>query len=178
MTTSLQNLLDQAARAHRENRFRDARRDFTEAIALGRGGGSRTDLITALKGLAQIERHLENGEAARVRYEEAVVLCREEGVEMLLAHTIRHLGDVHREAGQRDLAEPAYREALEIYRRHPETKPLDLANTLRPLALLKESREENDEAVLFWREARDLYTAAGVRKGAAECSAHLKRLGG
>jgi hypothetical protein len=35
-----------------------------------------------------------------------------------------------------------------------------------------------EEAVLLWREARDLYLAVNVRAGVAECSKHLDQLGG
>ncbi|MBI3450238.1 MAG: tetratricopeptide repeat protein [Acidobacteria bacterium] len=111
-------------------------------------------------------------------FAEAVALCRVEGSPLRLAHTIRHLGDVHREAGRADLAEPCYREALEIYRRHPEAPPLDLANALRPFALLEEARGGNDPARAMWEEARGLYAAVGVAAGVKECEEHLAKLGG
>ena len=71
-------------------------------------------------------------------YEEAVALCRLDNDPLQLAHTVRHLGDVHHDAGRLDRAEHCYREALAWYRAHPNTPPLDLANTLRPLAILEE----------------------------------------
>jgi len=58
------------------------------------------------------------------------------------------------------------------------TAPLELANTIRPFAILKERAAEAGQAVLLWREARDLYLAVNVQEGVAECSEHLTKLGG
>jgi hypothetical protein len=43
----------------------DAHRDFLEAVTLARQADSPPDLIQALKGLGQIERDLDRGDAAR-----------------------------------------------------------------------------------------------------------------
>ena len=78
-----------------------------------------------------------------------------------------------------DLAEPCYEEALALYRSSGQTAPpLDLANAIRPLAILRERVGNANEAVLLWREARDLYLSVNVRAGVAECSKHLEQLGG
>jgi tetratricopeptide (TPR) repeat protein len=164
--------------ARRERRSGDARREFSEALAIARRSGSRRELVEALKGLGQIERDLGHGEAARPLYEEAVALCREEENPLALAHTIRHLGDVHRAAGRRDLAEPCCLEALALYRGSPRTAQLDLANAIRPLAILRSESGQIEEAQRLWEEARDLYRAVGVHEGVAESSARLARLEG
>jgi tetratricopeptide (TPR) repeat protein len=169
-------LMERAARARRENRLVHARRDLVGAVALCREAGARRHLVDALKRLGQVERDLTKAEAARAAYEEAVGLCRGEDDALLLAHTVRHLGDVHQDAGRPDLAEPCYCEALALYRGHEETRPLDLANAIRSLAMLKERSGELGEAVVLWKEAHDLYTSARVEEGAAECSAHVARL--
>jgi tetratricopeptide (TPR) repeat protein len=136
----------------------------------------RRQLIQGLKGLGQIERDLNKGDAALAFYEEAVALCREHGDALLLAHTVRHLGDIHQDAGRDDSAAPCYHEALSIYRSHKETSPLDLANAVRPFALHKERVGQVEEAKRLWAEARDLYGVANVSQGVAESSRRLARL--
>lgn len=136
-------LMQEASRARREDRLSDARRNWAEAAALCREGGQKRELVQALKGLGQL-------------YEEAVALCRRAGDPHGLAHTVRHLGDIHQDAGRVALAEPCYHEALTLYRSQERVFPLDLANALRPLAILKESQGQVEEARRLWEEARDL----------------------
>src|SRR5258705_5820955 len=130
------NLMKAANRARLEERPADALRDYAEAVTICRQSGAKRELIKALKGLGQIERDLDRGDAALPLYEEAVAICREEGDPLLLAHTVRHLGDIHQEARRTELAEPCYIEAIAIYRSDDHTEPLDLANAIRPLAIL------------------------------------------
>jgi tetratricopeptide (TPR) repeat protein len=168
--------MERADQARRERRLADAHRDFVEAVALCRHKGMQLELLRALKGLGQIERDLGRAEAARPLYEEAVAICRRTDDTLALAHTIRHLGDIHRDTGRPDLAEPCYDEALALYRSSERTSPLDLANAIRPLAILKEGAGEIEEARLLWQEARDLYAAVKAEEGVRECSARLERL--
>ena len=175
MSHTASQLIDQANLARKEQRLADAHRDLTEAIALCRQAGTRSELVRALKALGQIDRDRGGHEAARPLYEEAVALCREEGDPITLAHTIRHLGDIYRHSGDMTQAEPCYNEALALYRSH-KPSPLELANAIRPLAILKDAVGEVEVARGLWEEARDLYEAAKVREGVAECSARLARL--
>jgi tetratricopeptide (TPR) repeat protein len=135
----------------------------------------KRDLAAALKGLGQIERDMGHGDAALALYEEAVALCREAGEPLALAHTIRHLGDIHPEAGRLELAEPCYQEALTLYR-NERTAALDLANAIRPLAMLKEQKGEVKQARSLWAEAKELYAAVDVDAGVAESSRHIAHL--
>jgi tetratricopeptide (TPR) repeat protein len=169
-------LITDAERARREHRLADAHGDLVEAIALCRDAGMKRELVQALKALGQIERDLGRGDAARPLYDEAVAICREEGDTLTLAHTIRHLGDIHQDAGRMELAEPCYLEALALYRSHEHTRSLDLANAIRPLAILKDEAGDLEDARRLWEEARDLYAAVGVQEGVAESSARLARL--
>jgi hypothetical protein len=73
-------------------------------------------------------------------------------------------------------AEVCYDEALLFYRGHDRTDPLDLANAIRPLAILKEATGDVEDAKRLWAEARDLYEAVDVRAGVAECVSRLDRL--
>jgi tetratricopeptide (TPR) repeat protein len=176
MSEASNKLLQQALAARRSNRLADARRDLVEAVDVCRNAGVRVDLAKALTGLGQIERDLHYGEAALQHYEEAAALYRAEGNLLRLAHTVRHVGDIHRERRRPDLAEPCYREALDLYRGHSETPPLDLANAIRGLAILKDDAGEAEAARLLWEEARELYASVNVEAGVAESSRRLARL--
>lgn len=128
------------------------------------------------QGLVQqgkLARHSGQIEEAIKFYSEAVTVCRQASEPLVLAHTIRHVGDLHQEAEQLDAAEACYREALAIYRTQANVPALDLANALRPYALLKERLGDAAAAKPMWTEARDLYTIVNVEAGAAECTARL-----
>lgn len=84
------------------------------------------------------------------------------------APTVRHLGDNHLDGGRLELVEPCNHEALAFYRENERTAPLDVANAIRPLAILKEQNGEAEEAKLLWAEARELYAAIEVHAGVAE----------
>ena len=177
MPDSFDQLMQRATQARREHRPADAERDLIEAVAIGRKSGVRVDLARALTGLGQIERDLKRMDAALQHYEEALALFRAEGDVLKIAHTVRHAGDIHQDAGRPELAEPCYREALQLYRGDQRTPPLDLANAIRGLALLKDNAGETEEARLLWKEARELYSAVNVEAGVAESTRRLARLG-
>jgi tetratricopeptide (TPR) repeat protein len=166
-------LLRQAEEARREKRLDDARRDLVAAVALCRSAGAPGELARMLKALGRIERDRGELEEARSLYEEAVGVYRGLDDPLALAHTVRHLGDVHREAGRPELAGPCYDEALSLYRSHDEATPLDLANAVRSLAVLKDGTGDVAEARRLWGEAKRLYREVGVSEGVAECSARL-----
>jgi tetratricopeptide (TPR) repeat protein len=152
----------------------DARRKLVEAVVLCRHAGTPRVLGQALKALGKIERDLGKGDAALSLYEEAVAIYRTEDDDLAMAHALRHVGDIHQDAGRLEQAEPCYIEALAIYRNHGQTPPLDLANALRPFAILKDQKGEVTEALRLWEEARDLYAAAEVSEGVEECSSRLR----
>ena len=176
MSEDLAAIIQRADQARRDDRLVDAHQGFSEAVVLCRQTGTRRELLRALRGLGQVERDLNRVDAALILYEEAVAICREESDLLALAHTVRHLGDIHQAAGHPEMAEPCYREALAIYRNHARTDLLDLANAIRPLAILKDKAGALNEAVALWSEARDLYAAVNVEAGVAESSDRLARL--
>jgi ankyrin repeat protein len=141
---------------------------FAEAAAMARQNGARRELVEALKGIAQIDRDLGRRADAMPSYEEAVSVCREIGDPLLLAHTLRHLGDLHHDDGRDDLAEPLSAEALALYRTS-DAPPLDLANAVRSLAVIRDSAE-------LWEEAFHLYVATNVPPGVAESALRLAKL--
>jgi tetratricopeptide (TPR) repeat protein len=109
-----------------------------------------------------------DGATAQKCYEESVTILRQLDEPLLLAHTVRHLGDVYHEQGRSDLAENCYLEALNLCRKHQDRSPLDLANAIRSLAVL---RWEQSRAL--WEEARDFYTAIGIETGIKESTARI-----
>jgi tetratricopeptide (TPR) repeat protein len=112
-----------------------------------------------------------DGATAQKCYEEAVALYRETGEPLVLAHVVRHLGDVYQEQERPDLAEPCYNEALRLYRDHEQALPLDVANAIRSMAVLRweQTRE-------LWKEARDLYANLSVEAGVEESAGRLEAL--
>lgn len=111
--------------------------------------------------------------AAAEHYAAALAASREHGEKAQVANVARHLGDIHRENGLNSEAKPLLEEALEIYRSRPDTKVLDFANALRPLALLHDSMGDHRSAQALWQEARTLYAAVRVMDGVRECDGHL-----
>jgi tetratricopeptide (TPR) repeat protein len=163
--------IDQLMQRGRRVRFsqpEEARTLFAEAAKKSRERGARRELVDALKGIAQIDRDLGRRADALPFYEEAVAVCRELGDPLLLAHTLRHLGDLHHDAGRDDLAEPLYEEALALYR-VSDTPPLDLANALRSLAVIKNTAE-------LWEEVFHLYVTTNVAPGVVETALRLAKL--
>src|SRR5271169_1155850 len=139
MNNVTEELIARAAQHRRECKPTDAAREWAEAIELSRQQNDIPNLIRALRGAAETERDLGRNCEAGNLYEEAVSLCRQLNNDALvLAHTIRHLGDVRRHVGQHESAHSCYEEASGIYRREPGANPLDVANALRPFAILKE----------------------------------------
>jgi tetratricopeptide (TPR) repeat protein len=111
-----------------------------------------------------------------LRYKLAVARARRGGDRVRLAHKIRHLGDAYYYAGRPAAAEICYVEALSIYRRDQQTRPLDLANAIRSFAVLKHEGGATDEARQLWQEAHDLYEALKMPAGIAESAARLALL--
>ncbi len=176
MSDAVNQLMQRGAEAKRSQRYADARQDLLQAIGLLRQQPASVELAQALRLLGEVERKLHDNAAARQHYEEAVALYRENADRLALAHTVRHLGDLYQEGHHPELAEPCYREALELYRACADAPPLDLANAIRSMAVLKSETGETQQARTLWQEARDLYAQVNVAQGVAESSARLTRL--
>jgi tetratricopeptide (TPR) repeat protein len=149
-----------------------ARLILTDTIEAERQAGNGADLGDALARLGRIERDEGHKEAAIALYEEAADVARSEGRPLRLAHHLRHIGDIHIEQDDRERAMLLYGEALALYRADPVPPALDLANLLRPMAMMREESGEAGAEVL-WAEAKSLYEQAGVVAGARECARHL-----
>ena len=169
MGETFQELFARGYQARRENRIADSRAIFIKGVRSAAEEGDRPSLAEALCGLGQAERDIGNLAAARLHYAGAATLYREIGPPERLAYAIRHEADILREEYQPAEAEPLYLEAATIYRKQGEEAALDLANTLRGLALLAESSGKPDASQSLWQEARQLYAKCKVEAGVAEC---------
>jgi tetratricopeptide (TPR) repeat protein len=176
MSSRAETFIVEGHQARRERRLDDAKRIFAGAIEAARLPEDGPLLARACIELGRVERDLQETGPAIEHYEAAASVCRRLEDPLRLAHTVRHAGDILRESGQLEPAGRRYREALEIYRAHADTPPLDLANALRGYAFLQEEIGENQEAVVLWREARELYAAANVQAGVDEGDRRIARL--
>jgi tetratricopeptide (TPR) repeat protein len=175
MTESFKDLFARGYKARRENQLAESRAAFIEAVRKAALEADRPLLAEALCGLAQAERGIGNLEAAAHHYANAAILYRELEEREKLAYAVRHQADILRENEKFAEAEPLYREAEGIYRRLGESNTLDLANTLRGLALVSESAAKMEPSRVLWQEARELYSKSNVDAGVAECDSKLSR---
>ena len=176
MTETFQEQFARGYQARREGRLADSRAIFLKAVRSAAEGADRPDLAEALCGLGQAERGIGNLEAARHHYAGAAVLYRQIGPPERLAYALRHEADILREASLPAEAEPLYVEAAGIYQQHGEDAELDLANTLRGLALANESLGKVDASKSLFEQARALYAKCNVEAGVAECKEKLSQL--
>src|SRR3989442_7569926 len=107
----------------------------------------------------------------------AVASLRKIDAPLRLAHAVRYLGDAYYYARRASLAEPCYVEALSIYRRHEQRRPLDLANAIRGFAVLKDEVGAAEEAQRLWQEAHDLYVILNVPAGIPRNARRVAPLG-
>jgi tetratricopeptide (TPR) repeat protein len=147
-----------------------------QAVAEARASGDPRALARALKGSARIHRDQHELQVALEEYLEAGKLCSHGAAPLDLAHTLRQIGEIHRHEGRFADAEAAYAEALTLGHNHPETSKLELANTFRGIALLKEARGEKSAAREAWQEAMALYEATGIAAGIEEARNRLAEL--
>jgi tetratricopeptide (TPR) repeat protein len=178
MADEFKELFASGYRARREGRYADSRALFLDGVRKAAEHSNRAALAEAFCGLAQAERDIGNNQAAHHHYANAALLYRQLGPLERVAYAVRHEADLARELQKPAEAEPLYREAETIYRGLGDDATLDLANTLRGLALTKEQTGPPQASQPFWLEARDLYTQCGVKEGAAECDQKLHHASG
>ncbi len=68
-----------------------------------------------------------------------------------------------------------YTEALRLYRATPDVPPLDVANAIRVMAVLRDEQGASSEALSLWEEAGAIYASLGVQAGVAETKARMAR---
>lgn len=131
-----------------------------------------------LRSRAEAERRNRNFPAARALYEQAAAAMRTGADPHRLAHTLRHLGLLCAEMDDLAAAETHCREALAIYEANPGAPPLDVANAVRALALVREAAGDLTEAEALWIDARRRYAELSVTEGVEGTTRRLERIAG
>ena len=147
--------------------------DLAKAVEICRRVDAKRELSIALGKFGHVQ---DDDEAKLACYVEAVAAARECDDPLQLAHAVRHLGDVHRHAGSREAAHACYDEALTLYRNADAPPTLDVANAVRPMAILQADLGNTGEALTLWQEARDLYATVDIAEGVEEAERWLERL--
>ena len=173
MTDRFRDLFAEGYRARRENRLPAARAIFIDAVRKAAEDGDRASLAEALSGLAQSENEIGNCEAARHHYANAAVLYRQLEQPKMLASAIAHEADLLLRMNNPSEAEPLYLEAEKMYRQDGEDGALDLARTLRGMALIKEESGELEASRVLWLQVREISTRHDAKEAVAECDRKL-----
>jgi tetratricopeptide (TPR) repeat protein len=171
------SLLGRGWTAYREKKPKYARDLFKNALKASSADDSPAMLAEIHVAIGKVARDLKEYQPAVSHYRTAAELYRGVNHEMGLAHAVRHVADILREMNRDEEAEPFILEAIELYRDQQPLPRLDLANSLRVAALLKEQTGLIADALPLWLEARNLYREAGVDAGVAESRAHLAAAG-
>ena len=173
-------LVKQALAARRAGDAEAAEASAREALNLARSPadeGERDALVVALSLMAQLDQDAGRVDVAAQRYAQAAEFCRRPPISSRLPHVLRHLGMLQFRARNLLAAISCCEEAVAIRRTETDTPPLEMANTLRPLALIREAEGRKEDAVALWTEAAALYAAAGVESGVEESRRRLAALG-
>ncbi len=135
-------------------------------------------MVSAATAISQGRQARDSGNfrTARAHYGEAARIYNDQNDTLAYAHTIRHIADIFRQEFNLGEAKPLYEQALELYRNDLNTKLLDLANTVRPYALLNEEQGNFSLAKVLWQEARNLYGSLRIEAGVSECDGHISQL--
>jgi tetratricopeptide (TPR) repeat protein len=173
MPTDFQSLFAEGYRARSAGDAAHSRATFIDATRKAAEERNEPALAEAMCGLAQAERDIGNCEAALHHYSNATLLYRRIGPPERLAYVLRHQADLTRTTPHPADAEPLFHEAEAIYRNLGQPHTLDLANTLRGLALTSEVTGNPDAAIPLWQQARVLYAKLGIQAGVEECDKRL-----
>jgi tetratricopeptide (TPR) repeat protein len=173
MTDEFKERLAEGHRERQENRLSVSRAIFLDVVRKAAEEGDRPSLAEALGGLAEAEDGIGNCEAARHHYANAAALYRQIGPPTMLACTLRHEADLWMQTNRPAEAEPLYLEAEKVYRQTGEGSALDLAHTLRALALIREAKGDATAARTLWQEACEIYARLEVKEALAECDKKL-----
>lgn len=172
----VKELLIAAEEARQQKRFKEAKRDLISALAISRLI-QHVDLRSqALNYLSSIERDLGNIIPAIAGYMKLVKLCQKHDNQPGMAHAYRRMAEIYLEAGHLEKADAYYQKAIRVYNRIAPKNSLDLANTMRELALLKIKQKENQESLAFWEQTLELYQTNHVTKRVKECEKWIAKL--
>jgi tetratricopeptide (TPR) repeat protein len=117
VSNALEELIASGYEARKERRPEQAKEIFSKAVRLSRNAADPLLVASALTGLGQIERDLDNNNAALQHYREAVGILKGGPNRLRFADTIRHFAEL-REGGSAAEAAVCYEEEVKIYREH------------------------------------------------------------
>lgn len=173
------DLVKRALAARRDGDAEAAEAAAREALSQARARNDeagRETLVVALSVMAQIDQDAGRLDVATQRYAQAAEVCRRPPASPRLPHVLRHLGMLQLRAKNLLAAISCCEEAVALRREQPDTPALEMANTLRPLALIREAEGRKADAAALWKEAASLYAAAGVASGVEESRSRLAAL--
>jgi tetratricopeptide (TPR) repeat protein len=173
MANDLKSLLEEGYQARRKGLVAHSRQLFLDAVRQASAVNDQASLAAAFCGLAQAEVDIGNCDAARHQYALAATLYRRIGPPERLAYAVRHEADVLRKLKQFEEARRLYLEAKRIYSQQNPEPTLDLANTVRGLALVSESFGRSGATISLWKQARELYLTANAPAGVQECDGRI-----
>lgn len=110
---------------------------------------------------------------ARNGYAQAAALSRETGKPLMRAFALRYLSELDRLGGKPAEALSHAEQAVALYQRHSPSAQLDIANSVRLMAMALDDLGRREAATRAWTEARDGYTATGATDAVAECDARM-----
>ena len=157
----------------RAETLRAARDALLEVIDSIDGDAAPARRARAQHYLAHIQSDLGLADEARASWQASVELLRHADDPPALAHRLRHLGDALRAHGDLDAADRALSEALTLVRSDAQAAPLEVANTLYRMALLREAQGRMADARAHWLEVRDAYRDLGISEGVADAESRL-----
>ncbi len=127
--------------------------------------------LQAMEG--QLHRDQGQMQNAIKHYQQALESFRNGEDSLKLAHTHRHLAEMKGELNDLNEARDHFQQCRLLYETHSEASQMDLANFCRAYALFLEKDRQQDESMVYWRKARDIYAHFGIDEGVKECDDHL-----
>ena len=179
--------LQRGEAARREARLADAAAAFAEAAKLFGEADSPSQFAHALTRQAQVARDALRFNQARRFQEQALALTRRHGDAAALPPMVRQMADILLDCDDPEAAGALYAEMMDLYRKAPDTPPLELTNALRSLACHSEAVGNRREAAALWRDVRRRYAdldpvfrgeyGLAVNPGVEEADRRLRELG-
>ena len=175
MNTDLDDILEKVKVARRNN-DRELAHNLLQQAQQYISIENSLDKAKILCFQAQLERDDDLLIEALGKYNEALNLYQLAENALSEAHVLRHIADIQQLLDDTDLANHNYQKALLIYQADRKNNLLNIANTLRGLAILKEHLIKHEEARHYWSEALKLYKKTDIRAGVSECKSRLAAL--
>lgn len=173
--SKIEELLEEAWNQRRVGNYKKAR-ELVEQAELLTQDDDYNSLGRIFHVYAQFQSDHDDLHRALELYKRSLEFYRKANNPDKIAHSTRHIADNQRELGKDADSERNYREAVSIYKSTTQTYAGNLANALRGLALILESRSKIPEAIAAWEETKDLYRQCNLQDGVDEAQRNLDSL--